>query len=241
MTPRVHSRANATRADARRGVTLVEVMVALAIFSIVATMVYSAFSTTARHKQRVEADLDRHQVVAAALERMARELSMAYVSAQRNPNASLVTMETAFKGTDHGERDRIDFTSFSHQRLYRNAHESDQNEISYFITRHPEDSRRAVLARREQNRPDDNAERGGNVEILLEDVSAFEVEYLEPSTLRWVRSWDARSSADHLNLLPEQVKIVVEVPNPSNPRRTIRLGTRASLPIRYGLNHAAYQ
>lgn len=233
--------AHRSRPRRRLGVTLVEVMVSLAIFSLVGTMVYSAFSTTARHKQRVEADLDRHQVVAAALERMARELSMAYVSAQRNPNDSMVTMETAFRGTDHGERDRIDFTSFSHQRLFRNAHESDQNEISYFVTQHPEDSRRTVLARREQNRPDDNAERGGNVEILLEDVSAFEIEYLEPGDYRWVREWDARSAADHLNVLPEQVKITIEVPNPSNPRQTIRLGTRASLPIRFGLNHAQYQ
>lgn len=226
---------------ARIGVTLIEVMVALSIFSIIGTMVYSAFSTTARHKQRVEADLDRHQIVAAALERIARELSMAYVSAQRNPNASLVTMETAFHGRDHGERDRIDFTSFSHQRLYRDAHESDQNEISYFITRHPEDQHRTVLARREQNRPDQDAERGGDVEILLEDVTAFDVEYLEPGSYRWVREWDARSAGDHLNVLPEQVKIVIEVPHPGNPRQTIRLGTRATLPIRYGLNHAQYQ
>lgn len=225
----------------RAGVTLIEIMVAIAIFSLIGTMVYSALSTTSRHKQRIEADLDRHEAVAAALSRIARELSMAYVSAQRNTNASLVTMETAFHGKDHGQRDRLDFTSFGHQRLFRNAHESDQNEVSYFITRHPEDSSRTVLARREQNRPDDNAERGGNVEILLEDVTVFDLEYLEPVSARWVREWDARSAADHLNVLPEQVKIIVEVPDPRNPRETIRLGTRASLPIRYGLNHALYQ
>lgn len=225
----------------RQGVTLVEVMVALAIFGIISTMSYSAMSTTSRHKQHVEEDLDRHHMLAAALERMARELSMAYVSAHRNPNESLNVMETEFHGQDHGQRDRIDFTSFGHVRLYRNAHESDQNEISYFMTQHPDDSSRMVLARREDNRPDDDPAHGGDVQILIDDVKSFEIEYLEPGTYRWVREWDARSAADHLNALPLQVKIIVEVPNPRRRGQTIRLGTRATLPIHYGLNHAIYQ
>lgn len=225
----------------RRGVTLIEVMVALAIFGIIATMSYSAMSTTSRHKLRVEAELDRQHMLAAGLERMARELSMAYVSAHRNVNETLNVMETEFHGQDHGERDRIDFTSFSHVRLYRNAHESDQNEISYFVTQHPDDSTRMVLARREDNRPDDDPAHGGDVQILIDDVKSFDVEYLEPGTFRWVREWDARSAADHLNVLPLQVKIVVEIPDPRRRGQTIRLGTRATLPIRYGLNHAFYQ
>lgn len=225
----------------RRGVTLIEVMVALTIFAMISTMVYSAFSTTSRHKRRAEEDLDRYHMLASALERMAREISMAYVSTHRNANSSLNVMETAFHGHDHGDHDRLDFTSFSHQRLYRNAHESDQNEISYFMTRHPEDSSRWVLARREQNRPDDDAEHGGHVEILIDDVKSLQIEYLEPSTYRWVRDWDARSAGGNLWLLPEQVKIIVTVPDPRRRGHVIKLGTRASLPIRYGLNHATYQ
>src|SRR5512145_3365545 len=126
-------------------VTVVEVMVVLAIFWIISTMSYSAMSTTSRHKQHVEEDLDRHHMLAAALERMARELSMAYVSAHRNPNESLNVMETEFHGQDHGQRDRIVFASFGHVRLYRNADESDQNEISYFMAHHPDDSSRMGL------------------------------------------------------------------------------------------------
>ena len=180
----------------RRGVTLIEVMVALTIFAMISTMVYSAFSTTARHKVAAEEQLDRYHMLSSSLERMAREISMAYVSNHRNANSSLNVMETAFHGHDHGDRDRLDFTSFSHQRLYRNAHESDQNEISYFMTRHPEHPNQWVLARREQNRPDEDAEHGGNVEILIDDVRSLQIEYLEPGTYRWVREWDARAPAD---------------------------------------------
>ena len=84
------------------------------------------------------------------IERMARELSMAFVSAQLNKSPALQVVKTAFVGTDPGKGSRIDFTSFSHQRLYRDAHESDQNELSYFVADDPEDAEPHVLARREQ-------------------------------------------------------------------------------------------
>jgi general secretion pathway protein J len=227
-------------ARSRAGITLIEVMVAITIFSIVATMIYGAFIQTGRHKARVEVDIDRHHVVTAALERMARELSMAFVSVQRNPSTSLQVMITAFIGTDRGRRDRVDFTSFSHRRLFRDAHESDQNEISYFLASDPVNRGDMVLARREQNRIDDDPTRGGRVQILLEGVEELELEYLDPTTNLWVQRWSTENAADQPSRLPSQVKIRVRVQDPRNPRQTQVFGTRAVLPMVYGLNHATY-
>ena len=39
----------------------------------------------------------------------------------------------------------VDFTSFSHRRLFRDAHESDQNEISYFLASDPRDRSNLVV------------------------------------------------------------------------------------------------
>ncbi|MBC7171309.1 MAG: prepilin-type N-terminal cleavage/methylation domain-containing protein [Polyangiaceae bacterium] len=224
----------------RLGITLIEVMVAISIFSIVATLVYSAFIQTARHKANLELDLDRHHVIEAALERMARELSMAFVSAQKNPSPSLVTMNSAFIGTDRGRRDRVDFTSFSHRRLFRDAHESDQNEISYFLASHPTRSGELVLARREQNRIDHDPTKGGRVQILLEGIKELEFEYLDPTTHIWQMRLSTQNAADQPNRLPSQVKIRIRVEDPRDPRRTVVFGTRAVLPLTYGLNHAVY-
>ncbi len=224
----------------REGMTLIEIMVAITIFAVVGTMIYSTFVNTARHKAQVEADIDRHHALEAALERMAREISMAFVSAQPNPNTSLQVTKTVFQGIDRGSRDRLDFTSFSHRRLFRNAHESDQNELSYFLANDPDDPGETVLARREQNRIDDDPTRGGRVDILLEGVEALELEYLDPTTHLWVTRWDTRNATDQPNRLPSQVKIRIRVKDPRNPRRTQVFGTRAILPIEYGLNHAIY-
>jgi len=171
---------------------------------------------------------------------MARELSMAFISTQLNPTLSRRVSNTIFLGTDRGRRDRVDFTSFSHQRLFRDAHESDQNEISYFLAADPNEPGAMVLARRMQNRIDEDPTRGGIVQVLLEGVDELEFEFLDPTTGLWLPRWDSSSAAAQLYRLPTQVKIRVRVVDPRNPRRHQVFGTRATLPITFGLNHATY-
>lgn len=222
------------------GMTLIEVLMAITILSMVMSMVYGAFTQTARNKQVLEEEADQYHTVRIALERMQRELSMAFVSIQTNPSPSLQVVRTAFVGKDRGHRDRIDFTSFSHQRLYRDAHESDQNELSYFITRHPDFPDVNVLARREQARIDDRPQEGGRVEIVLEDVKEFDLEYLDPTTNEWSRTWNSTQPADQPNRLPSQVKIRIVIPDPRRPSRDRVFGTRASIANTWALNHAVY-
>jgi general secretion pathway protein J len=224
----------------RQGITLIEAMLAITILGMIGASVYGAFVQTANNKERIETSLDRHRMVAATLDRMQREISMAYVSIHIPINLSLIRVRTAFIGKSRGRNSRLDFSSFSHQRLFRGAKESDQNEIGYFLARHPEDRSRTVLARREQNRVDDNPEKGGKLEVLLEDVKGLEFEYLDPTTNMWVTSWDTTQMVGQPNRLPKQVKIRIKVPDPARPKRDITFGTRATLQLVYALNHAAY-
>ncbi len=231
-----------TSANHPQGMTLVEAMIAIAILSIVTTLIWGGFAQTSRNKSMIEGRIERRHEVSSALERMAREVSMAYVSAHANPSPSLQTVVTAFIGDDHGDSDRLDFTSFSHRRLYRNAHESDQNELSYFITNHPERRDERVLARREQNRVDDDPQRGGRVEILVEGVRGLDISYLDPLSGEWLSSWNTTQGATgQPNRLPAQVKFLLTVDDPAadNGRRTY--GTRAVLELRWALNFATYR
>jgi general secretion pathway protein J len=224
----------------KQGFTLVEALVAIAVFSIVATIVFGGLSQTMRNRQHVEAQTDRSHVVRVAVERMVRELSSAYVSIHVNPNPQLVTVRTGFHGRREGRGSRLDFTSFSHRRLYRDAHESDQNEIGYFVAdfRDSDGQRHHALVRREQNRIDDDPERGGQSQVLVEDVIDFELSYLDPLSLEWRDRWDASGSEQAR--LPAQVKIRLVVPATSNPRREEVYTTRAMIPIQWALNHAVY-
>lgn len=237
-----HQLARGRHASWRPGLTLIETMLAVMILSMIMMLVWSGFSQTSKNKARVEAQLDRYHSIRVALERLCHELETAFVSAQQNPSLSLRVTETAFIGKDHMGGDRLDFTSFSHRRLFRDAHESDQNELSYYVTRDPENSEQNDLVRREQNRIDEKPERGGRIEVLIEDVKEFQLEYFDPTTLEWKDEWDTTQAAGQPNRLPAQVKLVLTAYETSadGRRRELKVGTRAAIPIRYGLNHATY-
>ena len=224
----------------KRGFTLLEIILAVAVLALVGTMIYGGFSQTSLNKARVEEDVDRSRVVHMALERMARELQMAFVSTHANPSPDLRVVETAFIGKDNSDEDRIDFTSFSHRRLYRNARESDQNEISYFVTDHPDDPDVRILARREQNRIDEDPRRGGKSQIMVEGVEGFNLEYYDPLLSDWVQTWDTENTLSQPNRLPTQVRITLTVTDPRRSRATQTFGTRVSIPLTFALNHANY-
>lgn len=222
------------------GMSLIEVMVAMAILGIMMTMMYSGFVQTANNKKRVEARLERNHEIRMGLERIARELSMAYVSTHRNSNPSLQPMITAMVLKDSGGNSRIDFTSFGHLRLYRDAHESDQNELGYFVTEDPEDSSQYILARREQRRIDDDPLEGGETQVLIGNIEEFRLEVLDPVSLEWGSQWDTTQAAMQLNRLPMQAKILITVPNLSGNGPPQTFGTRTHFPLQFGLNHATY-
>ena len=222
------------------GFTLLEVILAVSVLALVSTMIYGGFAQTALNKARVEGDIDESRVVHMALERMARELTMAFVSTHTNPSLDLRVVETAFIGKNREKEDRIDFTSFSHRRLYRNARESDQNELSYFVTEDPDDPDVKILARREQNRIDDDPQRGGKSQILVENVEEFNIEYYDPLLSEWVQTWDTEDVLAQPNRLPTQVRIRLAVKHPSRRGETQAFGTRVTIPLNYALNHANY-
>ena len=76
--------------------------------------------------------------------------------------------------------------------------------------------------------------------MLVDDVVDFQLEYLDPLSGEWVTRWDTTQAAGQPNRLPSQVKIILTVPHPNIRGRNVTYGTRADVPIRYGLNHAVY-
>ena len=229
------------RVRKQSGVTLIEMMVAMAILAIVATLMYTGFTQTSKNKQRVEAELDRNHEVRMGIERMARELSMAFMSAQINPDLSLQVVKTGFIGKEAGGGSRVDFTSFSHKRLYRDAHESDQNELSYFMADDPDDSRLKVLARREQSRIDNDFEKGGRTQIMIRNITGFELQFLDPTSGEWISTWDSTQAAMQFNRLPTQVRIKVTLPPAGSTGEDLVFATRAEVMMQYALNHATYR
>ena len=169
-----------TRRRLQRGLTLLEVMVSIGILAVIASLIYGAFDGMRRSRESITRKGDRYHEGRSAIARMSRELQSAFISLHRPPEGSNVSIrQTLFVGTTRAPVDRVDFTSFSHRRTGKGTHESDQNELSYFGSRDPETG--AIdLVRRMSPHIDDDARRGGVVQVLVHDVESVDLAFLDP-------------------------------------------------------------
>jgi general secretion pathway protein J len=222
-----------------RGLTLLEVLVSIAILALVSSLVYGALDGMQRSRQGIERVGDRYHQGRQALSRMARELQSAFVSLHQPLQIANSNRTTVFIGTDSGSSDRLDFTSFSHKRLMRNVHESDQNELSYFMGKDPDRGDKYDLLRREQREIDTDPTHGGVVNVLCEDVTSIDFSYLDQTSGMWVESWDSTQagSAAQYNHVPLQVKIKL-VLRGGEADKPIKLMTKVTTGMQIPLNFA---
>ena len=216
-----------------RGLTLLEVLVAVSVLSLISILIYGAFSTVNRGRLNANQLSDRYRLARLAMTRMSRELSEAYISAHLAPSPALVTRTTAFIGTSR----RIDFDAFAHRRILKDSHESDQCELSYFLATDPKHPQQTDLARREQVIIDDLPGKGGVSAILVDDVDTLAFRYLDPLNGLWTDSWDSTSSAGQLGRMPLQVEIkLVMKGGPAG--EPIRMSTRQPIMMKQPLAFA---
>ncbi|RKG58658.1 prepilin-type N-terminal cleavage/methylation domain-containing protein [Corallococcus sp. AB011P] len=191
-----------------RGFTLMEVMVAVGITALMGTVVAMAFQTGINAKEVVEGEAERYRMVRVSLNRMAREVGSAFVSDRydlrrfRDQN----DRPTNFIG----EREKLTFTTFAHQRLYTDVKESDQAVVEYFVENSSERGarQRQDLKRRVNPNVGDRMDRGGTTDVLFEGVKGVEFAYWDSDKKEWDDEWDTRRT-EKKDLLPTRVRITV--------------------------------
>jgi len=230
-----------------RGFTLVELLVAIVVLSLISLLIYNAFASMKRSREGIERVDDRYREGRLAMTRMVRELQSAYISLHAPFNSSLLVQKTAFVATTGTPADRLDFNSFSNRRLDKNSHATDQCELSYFGSANPDLSGVTDLARRISTLLDLEPKKGGRVEVLATDIDLFDLQYLDPLTGNWVETWDTTSTVTGQPArLPVQVRILLVLNGGSRSgadraQSPIRLMTKVALPIDNALNFAVMQ
>jgi general secretion pathway protein J len=223
---------------------LLELLVALAILAMISIVIYSAFSTMRKTKEGLERVEDRYREGRMAMARITRDLSSAYLSAHQPIDPRLSVQKTAFIGRRDTPTDRVDFNCFCNQRRDRDAHESDQAEISYFGSEDPDRSGTIDLARRSSVRPDLDPRHGGTIEVLATDIDLFQLEYLDPQTALYNETWDSTQVTGQPNRLPLNVRVTLILnsgkrSNADGGRGRIRLVSVIAIPIQQPLSFAA--
>ncbi|HTV20195.1 MAG TPA: prepilin-type N-terminal cleavage/methylation domain-containing protein [Polyangiaceae bacterium] len=232
------------RARARAsGFTLVELLIAIGVLAMVSMLLYGAFDGLERTKAGVTRLSDRYHEGRAALQRIAYELSGAYISAHAPPDQNLVAVHTAFIGVRDTPAARVDFNCFCNRRFDKDAKESDQAEISFFGSPNPDGSGEIDLARRISPHLDVEPEHGGRVEVLASNLDLFELNYLDAATGEWTEKWDSTQALGQKNKLPIQIRVLLMLKegarsSAERSRQPLRFITKVALALRDPLTFA---
>jgi len=209
-----------------RGFTLVETLIALTILALIGTLTYGVFARSMSARNQAERVTTHYHGIRQAMLRMSREISMAFLSEHRLCEEPR-TM-TAFIAKRTGAGMRLDFTSFSHDKHVKDAKESDQNELGYWVGHDKEDSSKSVLIRREQSRIDDEPDEGGVEEVIGEDITELKFSFYDAKEDRWDEEWDT-TRADYKGRLPMFVKLELKAKDPAGKDETFVTKTRVFL------------
>jgi general secretion pathway protein J len=214
-----------------RGFTLIEVTIAVAITAMMGLMVMGTFRQVDRAHELTRDQGDRYAAARLALSRLSRELSMAFISEHwdKTTNNRLRDRPTAFVGKE----DELLFTTFAHERLARDARESDQAVVEYTLASDPDHSGEQALFRREKVRIDEELDRGGRKDVVADHITSFRIQYWDPKKNDWVREWSTKST-DHQNDLPSRVRLELELKLAGG--RTEKLSTEARIALTKTLN-----
>lgn len=191
------------------GLTLLEIMLAIAILAFMMTMAWTTITATAESKNYAELNQERSHELRVAMNIMVRDLESAYLS--RNENTSLDNRRTWFVAKDNSPVDELRFSSLGHRVLWADANESEQTLVSYGYATNRQDSGKIDLIRRESRRLSNEQweNEPAEVDILLRNVERVEFEYFNWRDDEWQDEWNTVNADAEKDRLPEFVRISI--------------------------------
>ncbi|MGB9599322.1 MAG: type II secretion system protein GspJ [Myxococcota bacterium] len=191
----------------KRGMTLLEIIVSVSIVAVMASLVYGSAKRQMEARELATRIEERYSMVRIALSRICREVSMAFLSNHISPDKRT---QTIFKGVNESPINRLTFSSFSHQRLRSDVHESDQNVITYYGRQDKKNSSLLNIMRYEKKIIDDKPEEYQEGEVLASGVVGLRFRYYDEEKREWVDSWDTMG-IERGNKLPRYVEVTLTI------------------------------
>jgi type II secretion system protein J len=137
------------------GFTLIEVLLALAMFATLAGVIFASFAAVADGVDKGRQSADLYRVGRAAMQHMTREISAAVWYAD-DPRTTFLSQDGA--SGDHPS-DRLSFVTIPYRRFAENRPESELCDVSYFLAEN--DQGTTALFRSEDCTLDEEREEGG--------------------------------------------------------------------------------
>jgi prepilin-type N-terminal cleavage/methylation domain-containing protein len=209
------------------GMTLLEVMIAVAILVIMMTLAWKTIANTSESKKVFEKYEERNHELRMALGRIVRDFEAAYLS--RNEDANAVHPRTMFVAKSSMRLPEIRFSTLGHRVLWADANESEQTVISYVPHDSPEHPGSGDWVRREQRRMSNEPPESepGDYDVLVHDIVAAKLEFWNWKNNEWQDSWDTTQADGQKGWLPSRVRITITIKGPDD--KDVKISSQARI------------
>jgi general secretion pathway protein J len=220
------------------GFTLAEILIAIFIFAMVITIIYTAYTGTFRVIHETGSQAEIFEMARIAMERMLDDLESTYIPEGRG-NTDLEENSSQYfqflgKDQEIGGRDAdtLQFISRAYLNLSGQDEDTGKTEIRYYAKENDKGDD-FVLYR--SDRPmfrkalPSGEESNNDGMVLCQGLVSVNFTYYQESG-EALESWDSTSD-EHKDTVPRMVSIELEFVNPLNSDIPLRFMTSISLPI----------
>ncbi len=219
----------------RAGFTLLEILLAMFIFTIVLSTLYTAYTGTFRNVDETEYQADIYRMARIALERITEDLESAYIppwAVSPEPGGENL-QPPPFVGEDVQISDRNADTLlfFSRAHLVFDEEELDTTtaRISYDVRESEEGEEVFALYRSDTPSLEEAPEKGAGGLILCDGLHAVNFTYYDDEGRGYDR-WDS-ANEEFKDKLPVMVSIVLEFVDKRNPEAPLKFVSAVALPM----------
>ena len=217
----------------RRGFTLLEILIAMFIFAVVLTTIFTSYTGTFRIIDETESQTDVYAMARIVLARIQEDLeSISYKEAKTSEAEENFPQSAMFLG----ENSEIKGRDADSLRFLSRAHlifdEKDENpgiaRISYYVSEN-EEGDDLVLYRSDTPELEEPSEEGTGGLILCDGLFSINVTYYDADDEPH-EHWDS-SGNEFRNQLPKMVSILLEFVNDESPEKPHKFMTSVALPM----------
>ena len=219
----------------RRGFTLLEILLAMFIFTVVLSTLYTAYTGTFRNVDETESQADIYRMARIALERITEDLESAYMpphagglpTEEKPPQSVAFVGETAL--ISDRSADTLLFLSRAHLVFDEEEVDATSAKIAYDVRQNEEDEGVFILYRTDTPGFEEGPEQGTGGLILCDGLHAIDFIYYDDEGREHDR-WDS-TTEEFKDRLPAMVSIVLEFVNKRNPEAPLKFVSGVVLPM----------
>jgi prepilin-type N-terminal cleavage/methylation domain-containing protein len=227
------------RSNDDNGFTLLEILVAIALFASITAMLYPTYIGTFRNMDITESYSTIYHMARIATERISEDLQCASIPNKDEDSDSDLAQSQIFSGKDSAingkNADDLEFISYKHI-AFSTDNTTGRGLIKYYLKENTDDEA-FILYRADTQELEKSSENETGGLILCEGVNSINFSYQDENGDIY-DYWDS-SSEPFKGKLPSMVSIELEFINKSDPESPIKFITSISIPMAkkvYGSN-----